>query len=183
MIAKRCLGVRLGFHALDELLEEYEASLRDTTRLGRVTAALRPLMGNEGSRFNILEVLGQPTAEVQPLVGLQGGPPGIRAVPAPLGTATRPGHDMPSIEITDLQYRIPLTFDIYMALQLRKNGCAGSSLPASVRAALDRVRHRYAGELCRNEDRFVDGRTSIVLSDGQRIGVPAPGSPPSLMGE
>jgi hypothetical protein len=181
MIAKRTFGVRRGYHALDELLAEYEACLRDGTRLAAVRVALQPLMGDANSRFNLLEVLGQPTAESQPLVGLQGPSPGIRALPAPTQTASTPGHDMPCIEVTQPGYRIPLTFDFFMALQLRKSGCAGSSLPASVRAALDRVRHRYAGELCRSEDQFVDGRTSIVLGTGQKIGVPAPGAPPGLV--
>lgn len=181
MVAKRSVGVRQGYHALDDFLAEYEACLRDGTRLAAVRVALQPLMGDANSRFNLLEVLGQPTAEKQPLVGLQGPPPGIRALPAPTQTASTPGHDMPCIVVTEPGYRIPLTFDFYMALQLRKNGCAGSSLPASVRAALDRVRHRYAGELCRLEDRFVDGRTSIVLGTGQKISVPAPGSSPSVI--
>src|SRR5262249_44143722 len=151
--------------------------LRDRAALARVTASLQPLMGDATRRFNLLEVLGQPTAEGEPAVGLQGPTPGIRAVPAPAAANDRPGHDVPCIEITDPTYRIPLTFDFFMALQLRKNGCAGSSLPASVRAALDRVRHRYAGQLCRGEDRFVDGRTSIVLAGGETISIPAPGSP------
>jgi hypothetical protein len=68
-----------------------------------------------------------------------------------------------------------------MALQLRKKGCAASSLPASVRAALDRVRHRYAGELCRKEDLFVDGRTFILLTDDKKVSVPAPGTAPGLI--
>lgn len=181
MLAKRSLGVRAGHHALDDLLANYESCLRDWSLLSRVSAALQPLMGDASSRFNLLEVLGQPTAETQPLVGLHGAPPGIRALPAPVPTATTPGHDMPCIEITDQHYRIPLTFEFYMALQLRKDGCAGSSLPASVRASLDRVRHRYAGELCRKEDRFIDGRTSIVLATAQRISVPAPGASPILV--
>jgi hypothetical protein len=43
------------------------------------------------------------------------------------------------------------------------------------------VRHRYAGELCRMEDRFVDGRTSIVLGTGQKISISAPGTSPHLI--
>ncbi len=180
ILAKRSVGVRLGHHALEEVLAEYEACLRDSRLLGQVAAAVKPLMGDATTRFSVLEVLGQPTAEKQPLVGLEGPVPGIRAVPAPVGTATTPGHDVPCIEITDPRCRISLTFDFFLAVHLRKNGCAGSSLPASVRAALDRVRHRYAGDLCRNEERFVDGRTSIVLATGQAIRVLGSGSPPSL---
>jgi hypothetical protein len=165
MLTKRSVGIRLGYHALDELLASYEASLRDGPRLAKVRDVLLPLLGDPGFTFNLVEIIGQPTAETPPLLNLQGLAPGVRVLPAPSSTNTSPGHDVPCVEVTEPNYRIPLTFDFYMALQLRKSGCAGSSLPASVRAALDRVRHRYAGELCRNEDRFVS----------------ASGSPPSLI--
>ncbi|MGJ4897494.1 hypothetical protein ACQR2B_17395 [Bradyrhizobium oligotrophicum] len=183
LLAKRSLGIRLGYHALDHLLADYEATLRDGGRLAKVREVLSPLLGDAGFSFNLVEIIGQPTAEArsQPLVSLRGLPPGIRTLPAPRSTSTTPGHDMPCVEIADLDYRIPLTFDFYMALQLRKEGCAGSSLPASVRAALDRVRHRYAGDLCRNVDRFIDGRTFVVVGEDQKIGIPAPGSPPGLI--
>jgi hypothetical protein len=183
MIAKRTAGLRLGYHALDEFLADYEASLRDPVRLAPTRIALQALLDGAGPRFNLLEILGQPTAERQPLVSLQGRPPGIRPIPAPIGTTSTPGHDLPCIEFTDPAYRVPLTFDFFMALRLRKEGCAGSSLPASVRAALDRTRHRFAGELCRQDGLFVDGRASIVLATGQRINLPAVGSSPALVNE
>jgi len=183
MIAKRSTGLRLGHHALDEFLGDYEASLRDAARLGAVRGSLQLLLGESAPRFNLLEILGQPTSEVQPLVSLQGPTPGIRPVPAPLATASTPGHDMPCIEFSNPVYRIPLTFDFFMALRLRKDGCAGSSLPASVRAALDRIRHRLAGELCRTEGLFLDGRVAITLAGAQRITVPIAGGPPALIVE
>jgi hypothetical protein len=184
MMAKRSAGVRLGFHALEDLLSEYEACLRDNTRLRAVSTALQPLLGNPIFKFNLLEILGQPTAdEVEPLVALQGQATGAQALAAPDATESAPGHDVPSIRVTEPSYRIPLTFDFYMALQLRKKGCAASSLPASVRAALDRVRHRYAGELCRKEDQFVDGRTFVLLTNDKKVSVPAPGAAPGLVPE
>jgi hypothetical protein len=181
MLIKRSLGIRLGYHALEDLLASYKESLRDGPRLAKIRDALLPLLGETGFTFNLVEIIGQPTAESRPLLSLQGLPPGVRILPAPSSTSTTPGHDLPCVDVTELKYRIPLTFDFYMALELRKSGCAGSSLPASVRAALDRVRHRYAGDLCRKEDLFVDGRTYIGLGADQRIGVSAPGSSPSLI--
>lgn len=178
MIAKRSAGVRLGHHALDKLLADYEAAIRDPAMLADIRAAIQPLLGTTGSNFNLLEIFGQPTGEKQPLVSLQGPPPGIRSVLAPVATPSSPGHDVPFIEFTEPTYRIPLTFEFFLALRLRREGCAGSSLPASVRAALDRVRHRFAGELCRNDELFVDGRAFIALATGQRITVPAQGLSP-----
>lgn len=182
MIAKRSTGVRLGHHALEELLRDYEACLRDSTLLRSVNTALQPLLGNPVFKFNLLEIPGQPTAdEVEPLVALQGPTTGAQALAAPEPTGSSPGHDVPSVRVTEPIYRIPLTFDFYMALQLRKKGCAASSLPASVRAALDRVRHRYAGELCRKEDLFVDGRASVLITGNKKIAIPAPGAAPGLV--
>jgi hypothetical protein len=183
MFAKRTVGIRLGHHAIEELLAEYEACLRDGQKLGAVRNALQPLLGETAFKFNLLEILGQPTAEGPPLVALQEQPPGARPLPAPVATSSAPGHDVPCIEISDPNYRIPLTFEFYLALRLRKDGCAGSSLPASVRAALDRVRHRYAGERCRNEDRFVDGRALVVFNSGETIGIAAAGAIPGLVQE
>jgi hypothetical protein len=184
MIVKRSVGIRLGRHALEDLLADYEACLRDNARLRAVGIALKPLLGDPVFNFNLLEILGQPTAdEVKPLVALQGPTTGAQALAAPTGTQSTPGHDVPCIRVTDPNYRIPLTFDFFMALQLRRKGCAASSLPTSVRAALDRVRHRYAGELCRKEDLFVDGRTFIVLNDDKKVSVPAPGAKPGLVQE
>jgi hypothetical protein len=183
MIAKRSAGLRYGHHALDEYLADYEASLRDVARLAAVRGALQPLLGETVPRFNMLEILGQPTAERQPLVSLNGQGPGIRPVAAPVGTPTTPGHDVPCIEFTNLNYRIPLTFDFFMAIRLRKDGCAGSSLPASVRAAIDRVRHRIAGGLCRSDDLFVDGRASIKLPADQRLTLPVAAGQPTVVAD
>lgn len=183
MIAKRSAGLRFGHHALDEYLADYEASLRDVTRLAVVRGALQPLLGETVPRFNMLEILGQPTAERQPLVSLQGQGPGIRPIAAPMGTPTTPGHDVPCIEFTSLNYRIPLTFDFFMAIRLRKEGCAGSSLPAGVRAAIDRVRHRIAGRLCRTDDLFVDGRASIKLPANQKLTLPVAAGQPTVVPE
>jgi hypothetical protein len=181
IFVKRSFGIRNAEYSLKELLLEYEGSLRNVERLTAIRMALQPFMGDVGARFSMVEVLGQPTAEQQPLVGLKTEQPGIRANPAPSATAEAPGHDVPCIEVTDPTYRIPLTFEFFMALQLRKEGCAGSSLPTSVRAALYRVRHRYAGAKCRSKDQFSDGRTSIVLSTGHSISLPAPGLPPAIV--
>jgi hypothetical protein len=184
MIVKRSVGIRLGHHALEDLLADYQDCLRESVRLRGVGTALKPLLGDPVFSFNLLEILGQPTAdEAKPPVALQGPTTGAQALTAPTGTQSTPGHDVPCIKVTDLNYRIPLTFDFFMALQLRRKGCAASSLPTSVRAALDRVRHRYAGELCRKEDLFVDGRTFIVLNDDKKVSLPAVGAKPGLVQE
>jgi len=84
------------------------AATVDGAKLGAVRNALQPLLGDQGFKFNLVEILGQPTAEGNPLVALQGQAPGARALTAPTATASTPGHDVPCIEVTDPSYRIPL---------------------------------------------------------------------------
>lgn len=180
IIAKRSIGVRLGHHGLDELLADYEAALRDTTRLGAVRDALQHLLGATGFQFNLAESFGQPQGEARPFISLESDRPGIRAFPAPAGTDSTPGHDVPCFEVTETRYRMPITFDFYMALRLRAEGCAGSSLPASVRAALDRVRQKYAGQLCRNREKFGDGRAVIAVDGNWRVSLQDAGANPTL---
>jgi len=182
-VAKRSEGVRLGFHALREYLHEYETALRNPSQLHAIRAALQPLLGYETPRFNMLEILGQPTADTQPMVTLLAPSPGWRPVPAPDGTYDTPGHDVPCIEFKDPDYRVPLTFDFFMALRLRKDGCAGSSLPASVRAAIDGIRHRYAGHFSKQDQLFADGRASIGLAPNISLTLPAVAGVPLLITE
>ncbi|MCB2154937.1 hypothetical protein KQI84_08615 [bacterium] len=183
MMAKRSFGVLFGHHSLEEHLVEYEAALRSPDRLSAVRAALQSLLGEADPGFNMLEILGQPTAEKRPRVTLSAQPPGIRPVAAPTGNESSPGHDVPCIEFSNLDYRIPLTFDFFMAIRLRKEGCAGSSLPANVRAAIDRVRHRIAGDLCRSEELFADGRTSVRIASQFQIVLSKVGERPTLKRE
>jgi hypothetical protein len=110
MMAKRSTGVRLGYHALEDLLVDYEACLRDGGQLRAVSTALQPLLGKPVFKFNLLEILGQPTADdVEPLVALQGPTTGAQALGAPSTTDSSPGHDVPCIRMTEPSYRIPLT--------------------------------------------------------------------------
>jgi len=182
IFVKRSIGVRRGNHEMEDPLQDYEASLRDISKLRQTTAVLQALLGESGFRFNVVESFGQPQAEgeTKPLVILVGEKPGIIPHPAPTATPQSPGHDIPSFEITGTGYRMPLTFEFYLALRLRREGCAGSSLPASVRAALDRVRHRSAGKQFRELAMFVDGRAKVVVGDRFVISGPDVSSPPGV---
>jgi hypothetical protein len=167
---------------MEDYLKDYEASLRDTHKLSKIIKTLQPLLGENGFRFNMVESFGQPQAErgSDSLVTLEGGRPGIMPYPAPTTTPESPSHDIPSFAITNMGYRMPLTFDFYLALRLRAEGCAGSSLPTSVRAALDRVRQRFAGKQFRNLELFVDGQARICIAERFVISVPDLLSPPRV---
>ncbi len=169
ILVKRSVGVALGHHANEEYLDDYSESLRNTRKLNRLTTNLQSLLGDDNFQFDIVETFGQPQAEWITKVRLIGPRAGLRAIPAPTPSDSSPIHDMPCFEISDTDYRIPITFELFLALRLRQAGCASSSLPASVRASIDRIRHRYAGKLCRDTNKFLDQTVTIEIADSAKI--------------
>lgn len=166
-VAKRSVGTRTGATAFEEYLREYEATLRDQTRLVRIRADFtnRLFAGTNGQfEFDLLESFGQPLSAENTLVSLSGSPPGVRSRLAPQDADNIPGHDVPFFDV-DENYAIPLTFDLFLALCLQKEGCENSSMPASVRAAIDRVRHLYAGQLCRDRTKIAINSARIKIRD------------------
>jgi hypothetical protein len=178
--AKRSIGARLGMHRTSEYLADYELAIRDADTLNDLRDALRSLLGKDGRfRFNAVESFGQPQAEEQWLVVLEEDTVEIEPiVPAPEATPERPAHDLPCIRISG--HDVPVTFELYAALRLRGDGCAASSLPASVRAAIDRIRHLYAGSLCRAARKFVLGRGKYLVGAGRQLTLARETSPPTL---
>lgn len=178
-LAKRSVGTRLGYHANEDYLSAYEAAIRDKDALDDLTEELRSLLGDEEFHFNALESFGQPRSEDDWLIALRGIPVSIAPItPAPMGGGDLPAHDFPFIKIVD--HPIPLTFDLYMALRLRKDGCKSSSLPASVRAAIDRIRHLHAGQLCRDQEAFVFRKVYYEIKDYGKIVLSREGESPRL---
>jgi hypothetical protein len=178
-VVKRSIGVRLGHHASEEHLTDFEASLLNQSKLNKIKEILQDLLGGSEIVFNMLESFGQPQAEQEGLITLKSSRAGLRAVLPPSTTSSAPGHDVPFFEISG-KHRIPITFDLYSALCLKRKGCSSSSLPASVRAAIDRVRHQYAGELCRDKEKVINGITSIVVGKYKKIELTSEDAEPSL---
>ncbi len=165
VISKRSIGTRRGYHANQQYLTDYEEALHDPGKLRQLSEAMRPLLGGEKFRFNLVESFGQPRADKGNLITLEGDVPGLRFVAAPRGNEQYPGHDIPRLVISGMNYHIAITFEFFLALCLRREGCASSSLPASVRASVDRIRHLYAGELCRNKEKFIDSTARILIGE------------------
>lgn len=181
-IAKRSMGTRLGRHGEEDSLRDFEGSLRDLTKLGSLRTDLQHLLGQDGFQFNAVESFGQPRGEGNGVITLRAGHLPLRVIPAPVPTPRAPAHDVPCFAIPtgSSEYRMPITFTFFRALRLRSAGCVNSSLPASVRASIDRVRHLYAGELCRRADRVVDGTVEITFGTSQKIHLDNETSAPAL---
>ena len=181
-LAKRSVGARLGHHANEEYLQDYELTIRDGRKLRGIHTQVSELLGKDRFAFNILAGLGQPQSEREWLVILDGDKVRIRPLePAPSSSDTRPGHDLPAIHIGEpARGVIPLTFDMYFALRLRQDGCESSSLPASVRAALDQLKQLYAGALCRADGEFTADVASIRIGNAAVVSIERPGEAPTI---
>jgi hypothetical protein len=168
IIVKRSVGVRLGLHADEDYLAEFEAALQSQSKLNRIRDTLQDLLGDRDIIFNILESFGQPQAERGWLITLRSSHGGLQVLRPPSTTSESPGHDVPFFQISG-KYKVPISFDLYRALCLKRAKCSSSSLPASVRAAIDRVRHLYAGELCRDEEKVRNNVTTITVNKNKKV--------------
>jgi hypothetical protein len=185
-LVKRTLGVKEGFHANQEYLQDYERSMHDYSSLSKIIPQLRKLLGADDKfRFNVMQSFGQPNAEEKSSghevpIALIGNLPGTRVHTASAGNDQVPRHDVPFFRISDNNYPIPLTFDFYLALRLRQEGCASSSLPASVRAAVDKVKQQLAGILSRSAVEFMGHTATIQVMDSFSINLNDATTPPFL---
>lgn len=179
-LAKRSVGVRLGRHATQRLLEEYELTIRDQDRLDSLRSVLKGLLTGSRFRFNALASFGQPLDVEDALVTLEANPMPISPItPAPDRRPDRPAHDLPAIPVA--RRPIAMTFDLFLAIRLEEEGCGSGSLPASVRAALDKIKQLYAGTVCRSEDEFVERGAYLEIDRKGYIAVSTHGGRPRFM--
>jgi len=168
-VVKRIIGVRAGRHANEGLLSEYEESLRDQSRLSRIAQLVANLLGGNQFAGSLVSSFGQAETRMTQSVIIVGPRSGIRPRPAPGTRPGRPAYDMPCIEVGDSV--LPLTFELYVALRRRSDGCANGSLPSGVAAMLERLRHGYAAGLSRDKERLADGQVWVEFREsGREIG-------------
>ena len=179
VLAKRSVGVRLGHHRHEDVLKEYESVLRDDTRLDELADRLRRLLNESAVRFNALETFGQSEPSSERIVTLAGGSVSVSGViPAPGSTEGRPAHDLPFIIVTE--HVVPLTLELYVALGLRTAGVPRGGLPASVRAAIDRILQLHAGRLCHDDRLFRSHDAEYELGGFGRLALSSTSSTPTF---
>lgn len=161
--AKRALGARTGKHFNDNALSEYHASLRSQRALGEIGNRLENLLGGRQFEVDALGGIGQvdfsPSARIR-LVSRD--VPKVTIHPAPKPDDSVPPHDMPCIVI-DRAQPIPLTFELFEALQLNRRGCRTGSLPPVLATSLGRLRQLHAAQLCRDTESFMRRRAHYEL--------------------
>ena len=85
------------------------------------------------------------------------------------------GTTLPWVEVEG--QRIPLTFDLFAALQAHSKGAKIASFAPHTRAAIDKVRNAIAGRLSRDKESMLGGGVSIKIGT---LGYLAPGADGTL---
>lgn len=162
ILVKRFLGVRKGEYLNLDYLVEYETILRDPQKLREVVQPLRSVLAPDGTfGGSLVRVFGQPSTD----------PSRDICVTHPLGnvvprvasesTEQRPGHDVPWAEVEG--HRIPLTFDLFAALQAHSSGAQIASFAPHTRAAIDKVKNAIAGGLARDKEGMLGGGVLVKV--------------------
>ena len=174
IVAKRSCWGETGLHAADDLLREYESAIRDSEKLRDPRRKLKELLGSDRFQYAATAAFGQVQQDESAFLTLEGPPPAMAEIlPAPSPSENAPAHDFPVIVLEGRS--VPLTFELFQALHLASEGCSSGSLPATVRAQLDRIRQLYAGILCRNASEFKNDRAYYRIRDHGYITLTASG--------
>ena len=161
-LVKRLLGVRRGEYLNVEGLVEYEALLADSQKLGNVVHPLRSILaptGNFGG--SLVRVFGQPLPEPDKDILVTSALGNVLPRAATTSTESCPAHDVPWLEVE--KQRIPLTFDLYSALQAHSKGVTIASFAPHNRAAIDKVRNAIAAILSRDKVGMLGGGVSVNI--------------------
>ncbi|MBN2099068.1 MAG: hypothetical protein JW753_05665 [Dehalococcoidia bacterium] len=163
ILVKRSLGVHEAQYLNLEYLREYEAIMGDMGKIRAIVAPMRSLLA-PGDTFSasLVRVFGQPTPEPSRDVVVARSLRGVLPRVAPQATDDRPGHDIPWVEIEERE-RIPLTFDLYVALRLSLAGAEPSSFAPHTRASIDKVRNAISGRLSRDKEGMLSGEVCLNI--------------------
>ncbi len=176
-LVKRFLGVQEGEYLNADYLAEYETIFDDPQKLREVIQPLRAILA-PGDIFagSLIRVFGQPSPDTSRDILVTNPLGNIVPRVASESTDKRPGHDIPWVEI-ESRYRIPLTFELFAALQAYSSGAQFASFAPHTRAAIDRVKSAIAGDLARDRRGILGGGVSIKVGS---FGYLVPGANDSL---
>ena len=161
-MVKRFLGVLQGEYLSREQLVDYEAVLGDPNRLVEIVQPLRSVLAPSGTfGGSLVRVFGQPlpdsSRDIQVTNPLGNVNPRVASRSAP----GRPGHDIPWVEVEG--QRIPITFDLFAALQAQAAGAEFASFAPHTRAAIDKVKNAIAARLSRDKDGMLGGGVEVAV--------------------
>ena len=160
MLVKRFIGVREGEYLSVEHLIEYEAILGSDERLWRIVQPLRALLEPDGEfGGSLIRVFGQPPPDTTKDIRVTSRLGRITPRIASAATDAAPAHDVPWVEVEE--HRIPLTFDLFTAVQVHSSGAQIACFAPHTRAVIDKVKNTIAGVSARDTEGMLSGDVSV----------------------
>lgn len=167
-LIKRSLGVQSGAYRDRETLTYYKEALVDSKTLRKVQQELKKLVNDEESKQFIVPLM---TTFAQPI------PPKRRAVnmkttvvkvlPWVMPETERPRQQLAYFSVNEDP--VPLTFELFNALNQLSRGMHPGSLNDEVFAMVDRLKARVAGKIVRDDDYLLDDAVIVLEPTGEEI--------------
>lgn len=165
---KRSLGTRRGICRDEEHFRNYASAMAEGAGLNETRTRLRRLLHDQHDKFRapLATTFGQPVAERSRDVMLVMGTVSVMPVQRP----PEPGRPRDPIRYFKVQgYPVPVTFELFRALQEVESGRHSASLPAEIYGLLDRTRSLVAGLLVRDADLLANGPKIVFGSSEDSV--------------
>lgn len=167
-LIKRSLGTQSGVYAQRESLLYYKKALWDSATLRQVQNELKGLLNNPERNLFIIPLMttfAQPTPTRRRNVSLE--TTVVKVLPWKTSESARPSPQLVYLKVDGSP--VPLTFELFNALQSLGRGMHPGSLNDEVFAMVDRVRARVAGNVVRNHERLLDDAVIVIESTEEEV--------------
>lgn len=165
---KRALGTRNGSYANKDNLMHYKEALENPKKLKSVQAKLRSLINDDKRNLftvPLMTTFAQPTPPIRRNVVLECQKVKVQAWKTE--ETERPKPQIAYLSVDGIP--VPLTFELFDALQRLTEGMHTGSLNGEVFAMIDRIRSRVAGRIVRDRDALDDDATVVIEATGEII--------------
>jgi len=167
-LTKRSLGTKTGICKNTSSFKHYLQATRESDVLNGVRKGLRNLLHDTNNQFKagLATTFGQPVAHRSKDVALLlGSAIGVSIVDGS-ETEGRPKNYLPYLLVD--QHYVPVTFDLFQALNDVNDGLHDASLPSEIYALLDRVKSLVSGRVVRDK-KLLSEDSAIVLGSSNNI--------------
>ena len=167
-LVKRALGARSGSYTNKENLNHYKKSLENSKELKSVQTRLRSLINDDKRNLftiPLMTTFAQPTPPIRRNVVLECQK--VKVLSWKTEKAERPKPQMAYLRIDG--NAVPLTFELFDALQRLTKGMHTGSLNGEVFAMIDRIRSKIASRIVRDIEALDDDAIVVLEATGEVI--------------
>jgi hypothetical protein len=165
---KRALGARNGSYTNKDNLSHYKKALENSKELKSVQAKLRSLINDDKRNLftvPLMTTFAQPTPPIRRNVVLECQKVKVQAWKTEEAERPKPQIAYLSVDGTP----VPLTFELFDALERLTKGMHTGSLNGEVFAMIDRIRSRVAGRIVRDREALDDDAIVVIEATGEVI--------------